>query len=235
MSELKITGWKKYGLEFLSIFIAVISAFALSNWNENRNSSASEEKILLEINNGLSRDFRDFSGNMFGHNLSLRANDVFRDLLAGKDVYQDSIALYYVLLFRDYPPIVNRSGYESLKANGLKTITNDSLRFQIIALYDYYYTIIEILEKQVQEMQSFQNFFGPINGLLYPYIVFDDSGNIMRIDTPKDINESDKKKILSFLWRLEKNRRYKLQRYELVKAEIQKVKINIEKELKVSF
>ena len=45
--------WKKYIFEFLSIFIAVISAFALTNWNDNLNSRHSEQKILTEIKNGI--------------------------------------------------------------------------------------------------------------------------------------------------------------------------------------
>ncbi|MFK7748164.1 MAG: hypothetical protein AB8B65_07230 [Kordia sp.] len=42
MKGIKIKNWKKYTFEFLSIFIAVISAFALNNWNENRNNRNAE-------------------------------------------------------------------------------------------------------------------------------------------------------------------------------------------------
>lgn len=231
MKKNNTRNWKKYGMEFLSVFIAVISAFALSNWNDNRNSRKSEQKILLEINNGLSRDLKDFSGNMTGHKFSLRANTVFRDLLQNKLISQDSIRFYYISLFRDYPPIVNRSGYESLKANGLKTISNDSLRFQIIALYDYYYSIIEILEEEVREMQSFENFFAPVNDLLHPYIEFDSSGIIKMITYPDGLSDIEKNEILSYIWRLEENRKYKLKRYELVRDEIKKLKYSIENEL----
>ena len=42
----------KYTFEFLSIFIAVISAFALNNWNDNRRDRLAENKILTEIYNG---------------------------------------------------------------------------------------------------------------------------------------------------------------------------------------
>ena len=72
--------WKKLILEFLSIFIAVISAFALSNWSENRNDRHSEQKILTEIKNGIGVDKQDFEVNVSGHKVSLRANEVFREL-----------------------------------------------------------------------------------------------------------------------------------------------------------
>ncbi|MEZ4957419.1 MAG: hypothetical protein R2825_27930 [Saprospiraceae bacterium] len=47
--------WKKYAMEFVSIFIAVISAFALNNWNDNRRDEQAAAKILTEISNGLQR------------------------------------------------------------------------------------------------------------------------------------------------------------------------------------
>ena len=109
--------WRKFGLEFLSIFIAVISAFALNNWNENRISNHSEQKILSEIKNSLKIDAHDFNNNIYGNKLSLKADSIFRNLLSGNKINQDSIALYYTILFRDYIPIVNKSAYESLKAN----------------------------------------------------------------------------------------------------------------------
>ncbi len=48
--------WKRYAIEFISIFIAVVSAFAINNWNDNRNNIISEQKILTEIKNGIEID-----------------------------------------------------------------------------------------------------------------------------------------------------------------------------------
>ncbi len=127
---------KKYFFEFLSIFIAVTSAFALNTWNENRNDKQSERKILVEIKNSIQTDIKDFTVNIHGNNISLRADQIFRDLIGNKKINQDSISLMYTALFRDYIPIINRSAYESFKSNNLKTITNDSLRLQIIELYE---------------------------------------------------------------------------------------------------
>lgn len=227
MQKLK---WKKYIFEFLSIFIAVISAFALTNWNDHKNSRNSEQKILTEIKNGIGIDKQDFEGNIYGHNLSLRANYKFRELLKGKEISQDSIGILYISLFRDYTPVINRTGYESLKETGLKTISNDSLRFQIISLYDYYYGIIDILDN-VTEMQSFENYFASVNSLLHPYMEFDDSGNLLEITNPEELSRSERKEILSYLWRLENNRKYKLGKYQSIIEIMDSVKTDIENEI----
>ncbi|WP_165749037.1 hypothetical protein [Cellulophaga sp. Z1A5H] len=228
---MKKSKWKKYTFEFLSIFIAVTSAFALTNWNDNRNSRKSEQKILIEIKNGIGIDKQDFKGNIINHKLSLRGNYLFRELLKGKEIPQDSIGLFYTCLFRDYTAIINRTGYESLKETGLKTISNDSLRFQIISLYDYHYGIIEVLD-EVNEMQSFENYFAPINSLLYNYMEFDNNGNLSQINNPIELNKNQRKEILSYLWRLENNRKFKLGRYKSIIKVMEKVKDNIENEIK---
>ncbi len=231
---MKKINWKKYAFESLSIFIAVISAFALSNWSYNRNNSESEQKILIEIRNGINKDFEDFQANVTNHKYSLKANQVFRDLIANDPISQDSIAFYYTALFRDYTALVNRSGYESLKAAGLKTIKNDSLRLQIMTLYDYYYGILEVLDTNT-ELQSFENYFEAINELLHPYMEFNNKGNLIRITEPRELTPSDRREILSFLWRLEKNRNFKLLRYESILEEMHNVEQNIALELKNNF
>ncbi|MGB0495547.1 MAG: hypothetical protein ACPGJI_04255 [Kangiellaceae bacterium] len=223
--------WKKYAIEFFSIFIAVVSAFALTNWNDNRNSELSEQKILIEIKNGIEKDIQDFDSNISGHNMSLKANKVFRDLVEQKNISQESIGLLYVSVFRDYSSLINRSGYESLKASGLKTISNDSLRLQIITLYDYYYGIVDIIDN-VNEMQSFGNYFDPINKLLHPYMEFDSEGNLIKISEPKDLSEVQVKEVLSYLWRLENNRKYKLAKFKSIMKIMKEVKKSIEQELK---
>lgn len=227
---MKKKNWGKYAFEFLSIFIAVVSAFALTNWNENRNSKDSEEKILIEIRNGIELDQQDFSNNIRGHNFSLKANHIFRNLIDKQSVPQDSIAFYYISLFRDYTPLINRSGYESLKESGLKTIADDSLRLQIITLYDYHYGIIDILDN-VNEMKSFENYFAVINERLHPYMEFDGVGDLEKIRTPKALSVIQRKEILSYLWRLENNRKYKLKKYHSIMETMITVKQNIEIEL----
>jgi len=230
IKNIHFPNWKKYALEFLSIFIAVFSAFALSNWNENKNTQLSEQKILTEIKNGIALDTKDFNNNVRGHKLSIRSTQLFRDLISNKPVAQDSIPIFYIALFRDYTALINGSGYESLKESGLKTITNDSLRLKIITLYDYYYGIIDVIDN-INEMQSFKNYYQPINEVLHPYMKFNVSGELTHIENPTEISDKQRKELLSYLWRLEKNRNYKIQRNNMILDIMQDVSTNITKEL----
>jgi len=141
------------------------------------------------------------------------------------------VGLFYTLLFRDYTPIINRSGYESLKEAGLKTITDDSLRLQIISLYDYYYGIIEVIDN-VNEMQSFEHYFANTNDLLHPFMEFSAAGQLVHIAPPLSLSAEERKKILSYLWRLDNNRKFKLGRYRSILQQMESAKIAITQVLK---
>ncbi len=121
--------WRKYLLEFLVIFIGITLAFALDRWNENRKEIRSESKILAEMKHGLTLDLQDVNENLKGHHAGIRSCDYFRSLINNEPVKNDSLHFYYFMLWRDFISIQNKTGYESLKAKGLESIRNDSLRF----------------------------------------------------------------------------------------------------------
>jgi len=212
--------WKNYLFEFLSIFIGVSLAFAMSNWGENRREAQAESKILIEIKNGLQLDLSDVEQNIKGHKKGIETCHHFRQLIETPNANQDSAALQYFYLFRDFISIQNKSGYESLKSKGLGLIKNDSLRLEIISLYDFYYEIIEKLEEDYDEMQFNKNYYLEINNLLVEYMIFDEKGDLIKINHPKNLTTKEKKKLLSYLWRIEGNRKYVLRYYKLMKGKL---------------
>lgn len=231
LMKVRTINWKKYFLEFLSIFVAVIAAFALNNWNDNRRDQVSETKILTEIKNGLQLDLEDIKGNMGGHEMSVRACHVFRDVIEDRPIAQDSIGFHYILLVRDFTSIMNRTGYESLKSKGLEIIQNDSLRFRIISLYDYNYQILYKLEEVATEMRTFLSFYDEINEVLSPHFKFNERGIPKSINQPLNLTSAEKNRIYAALWRIENNRRFKLYRYQQTVDEIKSLIQQIEHEL----
>lgn len=232
MSKEKIlNSLKKYSTEFALIFISVILAFALTEWSANQGEKVSENKILGEIKNGINSDFKDFESNLKMHKISKSGVRELRKWANNQEINNDSIPVYYYLVFRNYSPIINKTGYESLKGTNLKTISNDSLRFQIIKLYDYHYNIIEQLENHNEEMQDFKTYFSPTNQILSQYMKFDEKGNLTGLQTA-NLSETQKKELLSYLWRLELTKMFKILRYEQVLKEIESLDRSLEKELK---
>jgi len=221
--------WKKYGIEFLSIFIAVISAFALNNWNENRRDRIAESKIVTEIYNGLKEDIDDIRINKRGHEEGLKACKYLKNIIEDRDVNSDSISYHYFHLTRDYISIQNVSGYETLKSKGLELLKNDSLRASVISLYEYDYNILRKFEEEYYEMQFQENYFKEINNYLAPNFNFDEKGNIIKIDLPLKLTESEKKILLTYLWKIQVNRNFILHFYSDIENKVNEVLARIEK------
>ena len=230
--KLQLMNWKKYTFEFISIFIAVITAFALNNWNDNRNNRNAESKILSEINNGLEKDLEDIRSNVLGHKLGMKATDYFRDMIANKPISKDSVMFHYFNLTRDFVSIQNTSGYETLKSRGLELIENDSLRTKIISLYEYDYNTLRKLEEEYYEIQFQENYFEDINRSISQNFQFNEDKLITGISTPLKLNQNEEKILLTYLWKIQSNRSFILNYYSQVESEIEKLRVEIENELK---
>ena len=223
--------WKKFAMEFISIFVAVVSAFALNNWNDNRRDDQAATKILTEIDNGLQQDLADIKLNIAGHINGINACRYWYKVLTDQPIPQDSLQHYYLALTRDFFSAQNSSGYETLKSRGLELLTNDSLRFAIISLYEYDYGSLKTMEENYFEMQFQENYFQDFNRLIAPSFTFDAAGQIAGIELPLDISEADRKILLTYLWKIQVNRNFILYFYGDMEDKIQAISQRIRAEI----
>ena len=213
----------RFAFEFLSIFVAVISAFALNNWNEERRDRNAEEKILSEIRNGLEQDKADIGVNMYGHTVGLAACDYWQQVIQNEPVPEDCIAMQLLNLTRDFIAIQNRAGYESLKSKGLELITDDTLRLDIIAIYEYDFATLKNLEEQYEELQFQRNYFRDFRDILGPYLIWDQEGKITGIRRPVQLSDKEKSVLMMDLWKIRTNRQFALFFYKEVNRKIDRL------------
>jgi hypothetical protein len=224
--------WSKFLIEFISVFIAVVFAFALNNWNDNRKDNNAETKILDEISNGLTKDLDDITLNIRGHEEGVVACKYWRKVINNTEFSQDSVLINYFNLTRDFVSIQNKAGYETLKSKGLELIKNDSLRLEIISLYEYDFKTLEKLEETYSEMQFQKSYYKELNEIISPFLVFENNGNINALNLPIDVNKKDQNIFLAYLWKIEMNRNFILYYYSEMKKKTRKLISNIETELK---
>ena len=229
---MKKRNWKKYAFEFLSIFIAVISAFALNNWNDNRRDNKAESKILIEILNGIENDEKDIEINISGHEQGINSCKFWRRIITNEIPNLDTLGQYYLELTRDFTSIQNTSGYEALKSRGFELVDNDSLRSKIISLYEYDYQTLRKLEEEYFELQFQENYYTEINNAIAPNFIYDLQGNISDIILPIKLTQSERNIILSYLWKIQVNRRFVMHFYDEVKVKINELEEEIKTELK---
>lgn len=224
----KTFSWKKYVFETLSIFIAVVSAFALNNWNLNRRDRVAEKEILIEVKNGIENDLLTFSRNKNGNKIAKKSCTVFRDLVENKIVNQDSIQEYYYHIFSDFIFTSNKTGYEGLTAKGLDIVKDKLLRKRIAYYYNYYFDILTKIEEQNEQAQAYKNYFFPINNMLAQYMQFNEKGELVEITQPIHLSEIDKKKLYSYLWQLETNRKAKINLYTMLEEQLKVVQKHVQ-------
>ncbi|CAM4148503.1 hypothetical protein ZORO111903_03660 [Zobellia roscoffensis] len=221
----------RYFFDFVSVFFAVVAAFSLDNWNTNRKDRIAEEKILMEIRNGLFLDLKDINENREGHMMSLRACASFEKVFKGDTIAQDSVKTHYGTLTIGATSTMNIAGYESLKSKGLEIIQNDSLRLKIIELYSLQYKNLEKFEEESPELQPFQNYFMPINEVISPYLNYESDGNISGLNQPVILPEKTKKLMLSYIWQIRIIRSSMFHEYEETEVKINNLLKHINKEL----
>ena len=214
------------------IFISVILAFALTEWSNNQGKKVSEEKIFLEILNGLKKDSIDLTGNIDAHKNGVKACNYWRKVITENKADKDSLIGYYFLLTRNVISIQNISGYETLKSKGLETIKNDTLRAKIINLYEFDYQVMKKFEEDYKENQFFDNYFFQINEKIAPNLKFDSNGNIYDIHLPLNNTNSEKNTLLSYLWKIQMSRTERTYAGKSLKKKINTLYKEIDAEIK---
>lgn len=226
-----IKSFRNYSFEFLSIFIAVVSAFALNNWNDERKAKLAERKILMEIRNGLELDLRDIEENVQGHQHGRRAAHYMLDLVHGNQVDLDSFNLYMFYLVRDFVTLQNASGYETLKARGLELIEDDSLRYSIIRNYSYNYTMLRKLEESYEENQFYKNYFPDISRIFTPHLEYTKPDSLPSLRMPLELSDEDRTRLSGHFQRIAFNRNFLLGYYAQVQSEVKSLQEQIDQVL----
>ncbi len=185
----------------------------------------------MEISSGLDKDLGDIRHNILGHEMGIESCRYFSSLFTNKEVDPDSLMVHYFSLTRDFVCIQNVAGYETLKSKGLELIRNDSLRHEIISLYEYDYNVLRKLEEEYSEMQFHESYFKEINAELAPHFKLDSLQRLAGLTLPLNIEDTQKKKLLIYLWKIKVNRAFTLSIYNELEEKIIRAKKNIEKDI----
>lgn len=142
--EMKGNKYFKYAIgEVFLVVIGILIALSINNLSENSKERKFEKKMLTEIHLALESDIDYFENNINRLNSLDSATEVMLRLIDEKAPFIDS--LYNQSRRRSYflaTGIIyqyNPGPYEALKATGVDKIKNDSLRKELINLYDFEY------------------------------------------------------------------------------------------------
>lgn len=206
--------WEIYIIEFLSVFLAVVLAFILNSWRSDQKDEVTRDKILLEISQGLEKDLEDMQGNMNAHKSAIRSCAFWRDVIFERPYQQDKVQMHLRNMFSDYFVLENKSGYETLKSKGLQIIDDDELRNRVINVYEYDFVSLKVLEEEYSENQYLENYFRPFLDIMSSFLQYsEEDGSLEGIKGPVTLSDEEKNKLLTYIFKIESNRKFALSIY----------------------
>ncbi len=149
----------KYAIgEIILVVIGILIALQINNWNEERK----ESKLELEILSGLSSDLTNNKvkiTNMISRDsIIIVGNQYILSLLKDyNSSFHDSLQFSFGNINRYDVFFPQGMAYESLKSKGFHIIKNDSLRTDIIELYDETYFINSHIRDLKSELYTSTN------------------------------------------------------------------------------
>lgn len=155
MEKNKTGKYLKYAIgEIVLVVIGILIALQINNWNENRKERLLERKVLNEIIIDIEISKADLESDINNlKRINVEAERLKDNLIAKEGIY-NSIKQDMRRTSRSSQFSPRKSGYENLKSRGISLISNDSLRKDIVILYEL---IFDLAIKEGREFEKFNN------------------------------------------------------------------------------
>ena len=148
------------GGEILLIIIGVLIALSVAEWNGNRKDQAKEKTFLKEINAGLNKSQAELESKIQATHQAIKKISTLDSLLDDKTFsYHDSLDTLFGAVFGLRLFSLEKSSFDDLKAEGLNLVSSDSIRRQLIVVF----------EKADQSLKTMDEIEFKINDIVRPY------------------------------------------------------------------
>ena len=138
LGEGKTGRYLKYALgEILLVMIGILLALQVNNWNEERKQEQVELSVLKELKNDLKFSKIELDSINIYNQEYLDDYKLIKSFIDEDRPYEDVLDEAFSSLDIWEDPFLPTMAYESLKSKGIDLIQNDSLKRQIVYVYDF--------------------------------------------------------------------------------------------------
>ena len=137
LSEGKTGKYFKYAIgEIILVVVGILIALSINNWNEQRKEIIEELKVLSEIQFNLKESIKEVKSVLQANEKDLSMYISLLNHVEQKLPYSTELDTAFNRIHSWSSPYLTSTAYESLKSNGAKLVRNDSLRMQIINMFE---------------------------------------------------------------------------------------------------
>ncbi len=145
----RVTKYLLYAIgEIVLLVIGIMIAVQINNWNEVKQQKQLELQTLKEIRGSIETNLAEMERLSAAHSAQV---EHFKDLVTHMEEdlpYHDSLETKMAAIFGWYTPLFDFAPYETLKTRGVELISNDTIKRNIIAVYEkVIFRITDGLEK----------------------------------------------------------------------------------------
>lgn len=142
--------WYKYVIEVIVVIVGILIAYNLEEWRDTRNNKKREIEVLKEFKRALAADLAEMHGNIRMHEHSILSSRIILKVINDNLPYHDSLDACFAHTHA-FTVFSGRVGpIEQLKNTNLAIVSNDSLRLEIISMYDEAYPRIRLVELAIR-------------------------------------------------------------------------------------
>ncbi|MCE7863743.1 MAG: hypothetical protein DYG99_09400 [Bacteroidetes bacterium CHB5] len=155
--------WYKYVIEIVVVILGILIAYNLERWNDGRNNRKREIEMLKEFKAALAADLAEIQVNIREHENSILSSRMILRVIKDNLPYHDSLdaCFAYTHAFTTFSARVGP--IEQLKSTNLEIISNDSLRLNIITMYDVEFPSIRTVEfvitRDYEQLRDFDRLY----------------------------------------------------------------------------
>ncbi len=207
LSDNKFSKYLLYAVgEILLVVIGILIALQLDNWNDERAKRDREFTILTEIQRNLEANVNQFSSEIKNQESIVQSIDIIMEQIKNNIPYNDSLGTKYAAVAWTEEFNFANSAFETLKSFGFDLISSDSLRENIIQLFNIKYIRISDVIQKVSSMEHRQ-----LNTMYLRHIEFDKQGNGIVNDFEKLAKDREFTNMLSSrrIWKIDIINTYK--------------------------
>jgi hypothetical protein len=137
--------------EIVLVVVGILIALSINNWNENRKSNTREKKLLIELRANLQINVNNLNSDIVKQEKSAKIIHLLLEHLDHQKPYIDSLDYYFAEA--DYAPdvVLTSSAFETLKSIGFELIKKDSLRKEILYLFEVTYPTLMQNTKRIED------------------------------------------------------------------------------------
>ena len=160
--------------EILLVMIGILLAVQVNNWNLSQKDRRAESQLLIELKQNLKVNLSRLQEEIQKEHNSIAAINLVVEHIDNRKPYHDSLDAHFRQAFKAYDIILSSSAFEAIKSRGFEIIHLDSLRKEVIELFDVTYSNL------ISETVRLENQFWPSSVLPILHTHFRWVGNTIK-------------------------------------------------------